>query len=65
MRMVFFVCLLACAGCAAPSFPPTPTVLDSFVMYSNGHSSAQLSARGANSDWFRVSPVVAARPVSP
>ena len=53
MRQILIAALLLVAGCAAP-FPPNPTVLDSFLMYSNGHQSATASARGANGDWFGV-----------
>lgn len=52
MRYLILAAIFA-TGCAAP-FPPTPTVLDSFLMYSNGHQSATSSARGANGDWFGV-----------
>jgi hypothetical protein len=49
-KWILFVTLLASAGCAAP-FPPTPTVADSFVMYSNGRHAASVAARGANREW--------------
>jgi hypothetical protein len=54
--------LIIGSGCAAP-FPPTPTVADSFVMYSNGRQSATTSARGANGDWFGVNTFLPFNPV--